>query len=208
MVSFFQTTQPVFKRDYHRPLAMQPKNWETFDEFDWSQNLIVEVGCGKGTWGLTEAKKNPQNFYIGIEKTKARSKPLLRESQNQNLPNHVAIRADAILLIAHKFPPASVGEFVFLYPNPWPKRRQANKRFFVGPAFAVFHQALKPNGKILVSSNIKNYVFEAKEFLEKMWDYQTISCEKIFELQTPRTPFEKKYQAAGEELFELIAVKK
>ena len=157
----------------HVSLVKLPKNWCVFDLFDWNQNIIVEVGCGNGEWLLSQARQNKNFFYIGIERTLNKSLALLNSSSLSGLPNLISLRADAVALIPEKFPPESVSEFYFFYPNPYPKKKQASQRFFVSSSFEVFHKALKTGGKIYLAGNIKDYVEEASIFLEKFWGYQT-----------------------------------
>lgn len=172
------------------------------DGFDWSREIIVEVGSGTGEWGLKEAGKNQQNFFIGIERTGARSQKLFHDAGKLKLTNYLAIRADAVALVGHRFPKQSVSQFVFFYPNPTPKKRQANQRYFVSSSFQVFHDALKPGGTILLVSNVKAYVEEARYFLEKFWDHTTAYFGNARFAQ-PRTAFERKYTLQGHKLFEL-----
>lgn len=190
-------------RVYHLPKILEePKEWRVLDDFNWDQEIVVEVGCGTGEWGLSQAQKHPQKFYMAIERTFNRSQQLENLSGRYELANHLALRADAILLFGYRFPPQSVNELVFFYPNPCPKKRQANLRYFVSSSFQVFHDALKPGGKVLLASNISAYVWEARVYLEKYWGYRVI-YDGAARFDTPRTQFERKYHLAGEELVEL-----
>ena len=185
----------------------EPEEWHVLDTFPKARKLIVEVGCGKGAWIIEQAKENPQTNYIGIERTINKSKTLLTSSEQAALNNLIAIQADAIALMSQKFPKESVDELYFFYPNPTPKKRQANQRFFVRSAFDVFHQCLKPNGTIYLITNIEPYHQEACNFLENIWGYQILDKKKLPQDITPRTAFEKRYLDAGEDLFELLASK-
>lgn len=190
-------------RAFHLPeLVAEPEEWRVLDDFNWNREIVVEVGCGTGEWGLSQAQKHPQRFYLAVERTFNRSQQLASLSERFRLANHLALRADAVLLFGHKFPRQSVSELVFFYPNPCPKKRQANLRYFVSSAFQVFHDVLKPSGKILLTSNISAYVREARFYLEKYWGYHVI-YDGAARFDAPRTQFERKYHLAGEELVEL-----
>jgi len=189
----------------HFPCDPEPAEWQIMDSIDWSKSIVVEVGCGKGDWILKVAADNPDKTFLGIERTKSRSDSLLKKAKEAHLENLVSIRADAIPLLYQKAPEKSVCELYFFYPNPTPKRRQANQRFFVGSQFEVFSRVLKPGGKIYLASNIEDYVSEAKDYLENIWEFKIMKHGRISEQQIPRTNFEKKYQARKESLFELEA---
>lgn len=202
----FQKFQYTSIRDY-TPYFFSKKEWESLDKIDWTQEIILEVGSGCGDWILAEALHNPKKIYIAIEKTQEKFEKFFNKYRKGNYANLFPYRADAVLLSAQKIPFDSLNQIFFLYPNPWPKKRQGNKRFFVSPAFQIFDQRLKRNGEIYLASNIFEYVEEAKEALEKNWKYRVEVFQKIPESQEPRTLFEKKYKERGENLFELRARK-
>lgn len=180
-----------------------PSDWATLDRVDWSKEVHVEVGSGKGHWIHQEAQKNPNHFYIGIERTLNKSKCL-----NQHvLENLITLRADAIPLIAHKVPQESINSLYFFYPNPTPKLSQANQRFFVSSSFSVFLKALKPKGQVYLATNIKDYYLEAESFLKTIWGFDIVKSGQILDKNIQRTAFEKKYAEQGEDLWELIARK-
>ncbi len=185
----------------------EPKEWSVLDSIDWSRPLIVDVGCGKGAWVVREAKKNPEKIYIGIERTLNKSQALLQNVRDAKVPNLIGVRADAVALIHQKFPRESLSELYFFYPNPTPKRSQANKRFFVSGHFQVFHEVLQTEGLISLTTNIYEYAAEARAFLKDVWGYQIMSLNPVDLQVTPRTDFEKKYVELGQDVYELIARK-
>lgn len=186
----------------------EPENWKILNQYSWCQrHTVLEIGCGKGDWIIKQALQNPHVEYIAIEKTKTRSDPLLHSAQKHQLKNLLPIRADAIHLLDHKFPKECIDEMLFHYPNPWPKKKQANKRFFPSANFSVFHKTLKKNGLLYLVSNIEEFVIEAKFYLENFWSYNTLFYQKVDPNREPRTAFEKKYLERGEFPWELQAQK-
>lgn len=189
-------------RPYQSGFLKVPENWSALDHVPWGQPVIVEVGCGTGDWVCAQAAQNPGIYYIGIERTEVRSGKLLHHATTAGLPNLTAIRADAVLLLDQKCPPQSVDAFYFFYPNPYPKARQANKRFFVGSALHVFDHCLKPGGAIYIASNISDYIIEARQQLEAA-GYTLLRHGAVAAEMAPRTAFERKYRARGEMTVEL-----
>lgn len=193
-------------RPYRSGFAKTPDNWSALDAVPWGNAVIVEVGCGTGDWVCAQAAQNPDIHYIGIERTEVRSGKLLHHATTADLSNLTAIRADAVLLLDRKCPAASVDAFYFFYPNPYPKSRQANKRFFAGSALHVFDRCLKPGGKIYIASNMPQYITEATQQL--MGSHYSILRHGAMEPPlAPRTAFEKKYSERGEAIFEVLAQK-
>lgn len=184
-----------------------PNNWQRFDGSRFKSNLVIEIGCGKGHWIINEARQNPTQNFIGIEKTLNKSSVLLQQAAQEDLPNLFVIRAEAIQFIHHMIPDNSVAAFYILFPNPTPKLRQSNQRFIVGSAFHVLNQKLKLNGTIHLASNIKDYIEEAESFLMNVWNFSKATIQINSHTQNPRTAFERKYIASGESIFDLIATK-
>lgn len=189
-------------RPFRRGFANIPENWSALDHVPWGQPVVVEVGCGTGDWICAQAAQNPGIHYIGIERTEVRSGKLLHHATTADLSNLTAIRADAVLLLDQKCPPESVDAFYFFYPNPYPKPRQANKRFFVGSSFYIFDRCLKPGGTIYIASNIPQYITEARQQLEAA-GYTLLRHGPIAMDIDPRTAFERKYRARDEMTVEL-----
>lgn len=203
--AYFQKTEVKKPRPFRlKPLVPEPLEWRLIDQIDFSRPTVVEVGCGRGDWIVAEAQKNPDKNFIGIERTHNKSQGFKEIVAAANLDNLFALQADAILLMAQKFPSECVDEFYFFYPNPTPKKSQANQRFFASSLFEVIHTRLKTGGQITLTSNIKAYVEEASNFLTQIWSCQAHSYEITDKLVTGRTNFEKKYLAQGEKLFEAI----
>lgn len=204
----FQKAELKKPRNYNLDLSQVQLDWplasiqQGLNQYD---RVVVEVGCGTGQWSLAQAQRDSKSFYLAIERTHNKSSVMLNSYHDAGLPNLLGVQADAIAFIAHALPQNSVDQFDVLYPNPTPKKRQANHRFFVGPAFHVFHHALKPQGQIVLATNIIDYLEEAESFLKQIWHYDvervTISPHDF----TPRTAFEKKYFDRGEKLYELRA---
>ena len=120
----FQRADIKKPRPYHpHVIDPEPSEWKITDDIDWNKKIIVEVGCGKGDWICAQAKENPSTQYIGIERTKNKSDAMLEKANELSLKNLFTIRADAIALLAHKFPKQSIDELYFLYPNPTPKKK-------------------------------------------------------------------------------------
>ncbi|PIR21206.1 MAG: hypothetical protein COV45_00230 [Deltaproteobacteria bacterium CG11_big_fil_rev_8_21_14_0_20_47_16] len=197
------TSKSPLPRPYTRGYNHEPENWAVLDHIDWQHYVVVEVGCGAGDWICKEAEAHPNQHYIGIESTQARSQQFFKNAHRVELSNLTPIRADAILLLDAKCPPESVDEFYFFFPNPWPKSRQANKRFFSGSAIHVFDRCLKSGGSMLIASNSESYTQEAADNLAHLGYKISINSTP----SQPRTGFEQKYLARGEKIFQITAVK-
>jgi tRNA G46 methylase TrmB len=138
---------------------------------------------------------------VAIEHTKTRFKKFEGRYKNHNLPNLLPIHADAIKWITHTLKENSVEEYFFLYPNPYPKKSDQNKRWHAMPFMKKIISTLKTNGLLTLATNEYFYATEAIDFLTNNWNLTLISNEKPM---TYRTHFEKKYMQRGQECFNLV----
>ena len=162
--------------------------------------LIFDSGCGTGQSTRLIATQNPDALVIGIDKSAARLNkafpgPLPRREGNilwvrAELAGfwHLAARA-GWRLQAH----------YLLYPNPWPKPGQLQRRWHAHP---VFPDLLALGGVLELRTNWKIY---AEEF--------ALAIELALGLELPvqavaesaiTTAFERKYRASGHELFSVV----
>lgn len=162
------------------------------------QPLILDSGCGVGASTVCLARRFPDHFVLGIDKSVAR---LAKHHayRDESVANYALVRADLIdfwrLAARHDW---HVARHYLFYPNPWPKKSALTKRFHGHP---VFWDLIKLGDYFEVRSNWEIYLreFEAAYF---HCTGQHGRIEK-FAPRAPITPFEKKYQRSGHELFRL-----
>ena len=173
-----------------------------------SRPLIVEIGAGKGMHACLYAKNNPEHDLIAIERTQNKFTAfnnLVQSVSNEvvNLDNILAVHADAIPYCVHALPVQSVDVFYLLYPNPEPKN--PNQQWLNMPFFEFLLSRLKPKGKVILASNIEEYIDNAYQQAVDTWCLAT--QRKEVPIESKRTHFEIKYLARGETCWELEMIK-
>ena len=173
-----------------------------------SRPLIVEIGAGKGMHACLYAKNNPEHDLIAIERTQNKFTAfnnLVQSVSNEvvNLDNILAVHADAIPYCVHALPVQSVDVFYLLYPNPEPKN--PNQQWLNMPFFEFLLSRLKPKGKVILASNIEEYIDNAYQQAVDTWCLAT--QRKEVQIESKRTHFEIKYLARGETCWELEMIK-
>ncbi|PNK59740.1 methyltransferase [Psychrobacter sp. FDAARGOS_221] len=131
---------------------------------------------------------------------------LIREmglEHTSDLTNLLAVHADAIPYCVHALPPQSVDVFYLLYPNPEPKN--PNQQWLNMPFFEFLLSRLKPEGRVVLASNIEDYIDNAYQQALETWQLDTERKEVATDSQ--RTHFEIKYLARGETCWELNLTK-
>lgn len=182
----------------------------------WRSEVIVDACCGVAESTINIARENPQAKVIGIDKSIQRlAKHSSYVSEIKKVPttkhvktkpaNYMLLQADLNdfwrllnAYIEQKSPAWKVIKQYILYPNPYPKKSQLGKRWH---ASAMFPEILKTSQHIEVRSNWKVYLEEfqlAAEYFGLLSELNNIEA-----LQTPITPFERKYLASGQTCFKL-----
>ena len=175
-------------------------------------NLDLEIGCGKGMHAIRYAIQNPNRHLLAIERTKDKFDGFMNRVESHRskglLANNLTpVFGDAIPILAHLVAGNEIFQNIFiLYPNPYPKNSQKNKRFHFSPSMALILDKLKPGGKLILSTNLQWYADEAKGQYTSEWNMMVQTDEVIQpEIKSfrPRTHFEKKYLASGEACYNM-----
>ena len=175
-----------------------------------SRPLDVEIGCGVGWHPIKYAKEHPARNLIAIEHTREKFEKFnARFARATELENLLPVHADAVRWITHALTPASVDRVLLLYPNPEPKA--PNKRWFRMPFMHRLLETLKPNGELVLATNIEAYWTEAQTYARDFWNLEMKEARPFDRRSapagTPRTHFEKKYLLRGETCFDLVLKK-
>jgi tRNA (guanine-N7-)-methyltransferase len=172
-------------------------------------NLDIEIGCGVGLHAVNYCLQNPGRTLIAIDRSELRMRKMQdRILEKGPIPNLIPIRENAVWFVTHEIPENSVDNYFFLYPNPSPKKKQANKRWHQMPFMEHVIATLKNKGTVTIATNMQFYAEEAEEFMTMEWGMKLIQKsiyaspdQMSFE---PRTHFEKKYLERGETCWNLI----
>ena len=156
--------------------------------------LILDAGCGVGWSTQCLAETYPDHFVFGVDQSVDRinrGKPLPMSA------NALLVRADLVdfwRLLAEN--DIRLARHYNLYPNPWPKIGHLARRWH---GHAVFPTWLALGGELECRSNWRIYIEETAQALTLMTG-QAVGCE-AWQTASPMTPFEKKYQESGHELW-------
>ncbi len=143
--------------------------------FGRSGPVHVEIGIGRATFLLNQAKDQPQLNFLGIERANKYYRYSVDRIGRWNLTNVRIIRTDAAAFLADFLPDASVDCFHIYFPDPWPKKRHHKRRFFNTANTDQLLRSLKPTGGLRIATDhaeyfeqIKNVIAEKADRLEQV----------------------------------------
>ena len=194
-------------RDFDPSRVPEPRSSVRFPESD--RPVDLEIGCGAGYHPIRYAKEHPERLLIAIERTRNRYARFEgRLAGHPELQNIIPVNDDAIPWVTHRVPEESLGRVFLLYPNPYPKSAQANKRWQFMPFMKHLIGCIKPSGQLIMATNIQTYAEEAKEMMVATWGLN-LSRHTVISLneragKDAQTHFERKYLERGERCHELV----
>jgi tRNA (guanine-N7-)-methyltransferase len=159
--------------------------------------LVLDSGCGTGESTRRIARAFPDCLVIGVDQSHAR---LVRTGAN-SFPhregNAIWLRAElgtfwrlalrAGWRLRHHY---------LLYPNPWPKPGQLQRRWHAHP---VFPDLLRLGGRLELRCNWEIYALEFAVAANRLLSGNT--APRLLVESAITTPFERKYRASGHPLY-------
>jgi len=160
--------------------------------------LDLEIGSGTGDFAFFWTQQS-KNHLIAIEKTRHRFLKFEKKYRQNGSPSFLwPIHTNAVWWLA-RYGKKHMFEHIFLlYPNPYPKKKQAHKRWVNRLFMPFLLDLLRPKGKLELRTNM---LFYFKEFQEKMKNFSymlLIEEKKLKEASKAQSLFEKKYLVRGE----------
>jgi tRNA (guanine-N7-)-methyltransferase len=184
---------------YGIPYALMPLDLDR--EFGRRAPRVLEIGFGNGDTLIELASRSPGTDFIGAEVHPPGIGHCLLAIASRGLANVRVIAHDAVEVLTHMIPPASLDEVLLYFPDPWPKKRH-HKRRIVQPAFAALVASrLEPGGVFRLATDWEPYRDWMLEVLAQEPDLADMSSEGA-PARGP-TRFELRGRRLGHEVFEL-----
>lgn len=172
------------------------------------ENICLEIGFGDGDHLAGHSANNTNNAYIGAEVFKNGIANLLSlmtgVKQNDEidgeinlLPNrsdNVRVWDDDIRLLFPLIPDGSLDKVFLLFPDPWPKKRHAPRRFINPDNLKVLARIIKPGGILRVATDHKIYKSWTLRKMHECSDFEwTATCGNDWKHE-PKDWVQTKYQ--------------
>lgn len=117
---------------------------------------VLEIGFGASEHLIGQAARAADTGFLGIEPFLNGVAKALTGIEEQALSNVRVKRADARDEI-ERMPDASFDRVFLLFPDPWPKKRHAFRRFVQADTARELSRILKPGGILRVATDVRVY---------------------------------------------------
>lgn len=121
------------------------------------QEVWLEIGFGGGEHLAEQARSHPQAGIIGCEVFLNGIATLLGQIEAHDLGNVRIYPEDARDLL-DLLPEQSLDRVFLLFPDPWPKRRHAARRFIQTANLDLLARLMKPGAEFRVASDDPTYI--------------------------------------------------
>ena len=183
------------------------------DVFGRRGPVHIEIGSGRGTFLVNEAKAHPENNYLGIEWASKYYRYAVDRFGRHEFDNVRIIHTDAVFLIDEYIADNCIDWFHIYFPDPWPKKRHHKRRFLGDENMLNVLRCLKVGGRINVATDHADYFEQMEEVLNKQIDAGTVRRVRFTRSagaedgEMVGTNFERKYIVEGRKVY-TIAVEK
>ncbi len=172
--------------------------------FNNHQKLHIEIGCGKGSFIIEMAKRNPNINFIGIEKYES---VLVRALEKlEDIPSNLrfmCLDATNIDKIFNK----NVDTIYLNFSDPWPKTRHAKRRL-TSPIFLNLYDKIS-SGKthiIMKTDNKSLFAYSLETLNNAGYYFNHVSLDYPL-IESIPTEYEMKFRNNGETINYLDACK-
>lgn len=131
----------------------------------WDKNrfrghdIVLELGCGKGEYTLSLARKHPDKTFIGVDLKSDRIVNGAQIAFDEGLENVLFVRT-SIYYLGHFFDESSISEIWVTFADPYPTQKGVRKRLTSQTYLSLYKKLLKPGGVVhLKTDNLMLYEF-------------------------------------------------
>jgi tRNA (guanine-N7-)-methyltransferase len=128
------------------------------------ETYVLEVGFGGAEHLIGQAQRAPKTGFFGIEPFLNGVAKALVGIDDHDLNNVRVKRSDARDEMI-RMPDGAFEKIYLLFPDPWPKKRHAKRRFVQPDTAAEFARLLKPGGRLRVATDVRAYADHALPIL-------------------------------------------
>lgn len=185
----------------------RPIRWSEL--FGNDQPVELEIGMGKATFLLEQARTRPDVNFFGIEWARWFWRYGSDRLRRAGCTNARTVRAEAGFFLAEHVADSSISVMHIYFPDPWPKARHHKRRLIQPPFLKQVERVIVPGGRLQIVTDHQKY-FEQIEQVVRGSNLQTIDYNRpgsAAEGEFVGTNFERKYRREGRPFYAIAAVR-
>lgn len=170
------------------------------DALPKDKRICLEIGCGKGAFIRGTAAKNPDTFYIAVERVSDVLVIAAEGAKADGIENVRFVNANASEL-CEAFEEHSIDRIYLNFSDPWPKKGYAKRRLTHRGFLEKYKRILKSDGSIFFKTdNLDLFDFSLEEFKECGFTLKNVTYDlhnSEFNTDNIMTEYEKNFSEKG-----------
>ena len=180
-------------------------HWPTL--FGNDHPVVLEIGIGNGDALAQCAQADPQRNYLGAEVHAPGVGHGLLAIEKLALNNAKIYHGDAVELLMHNVPDASLAQIHIWFPDPWHKARH-HKRRLIQPEFvALLQRKLQRSGLLHLATDWQAYAEHMMQVMSEAPGFVNRAGAQQFAEKPawrPNTHFERRGERLGPGVWDLL----
>ena len=148
------------------------------EAFGREADVVVEIGSGHGAAAIAYAASHPGADVVAVDVHVPGVARMLAAADEAGVDNLWVHAGDALPLLADRVAPASLAAVHLFFPDPWPKKRHAKRRFVQQHSLSLVASRLRPGGHLLVATDIDAYAEHCREQLAAHGGFEVVEGER------------------------------
>jgi tRNA (guanine-N7-)-methyltransferase len=208
--SALNTTQKFGMDEYAPRLLQKVADVTSFDSkalFGREAPVTLEIGFGMGFSIIEMAENMPERDFVGIEIHTPGIAQLVYEAGARKLDNVRVFDGDALLLLEHHVPDASLDTVQLFFPDPWQKTKHYKRRLVQTENAELIRRKLKIGGVFHMATDWANYAEWMLEIMEAAPGYENCAGAGNYSERPatrPLTKFEERGKKMGHGVWDLL----
>jgi len=157
--------------------------------------VVLEIGSGHGAAAIAYAAAHPDHDLLAVEVHVPGVARMLAAADDLGVRNLWVHRGDALPLLTEAIAPASLAAVHLFFPDPWPKKKHAKRRFVQQHTLALIADRLAPGAPLRIATDHAVYADHVREQVAAHGGWEVVEGERPS--WRPTDGFEAKGLAAG-----------
>ena len=137
--------------------------WDQEALFGRRAPLTLEIGSGHGAAAIAYAVAHPSVHVIAAEVHVPGVARMLAAAQAEGVNSIRVWRGDAVVLLREVLPPGCLAAIHLFFPDPWPKKKHAKRRFIQQHTLDLLRAALTAEGVLRIATDHAVYADHVRE---------------------------------------------
>ena len=193
----------TFNNAFQKDCELKGK-WNA-EYFKNKNNIVLELGCGRGEYSVALARMFPEKNFIGVDVKGNRIWRGAKTGLEENLTNLAYLRAQ-IELLPDYFAENEVSEIWITFPDPQPQISREKKRLTSPRFIENYQRVVKPNSIIHLKTDNEALYLYSLEILDQMKINPIAKTNDLYhsdilsEILEIKTTYESKYLREGKKI--------